>query len=113
MNDIDFVIAVADEHFEGELEIQICEDWDDETDDIIFRGLQMHLGVGATKDPMVIAGTARDCFIAMAGLLRQRGLRPKCDGCGGEGVCDTGGVYPWGSPINVPCPECNATGKQP
>ena len=31
---------------------------------------------------------------------------PKCKHCGGEGVVDSGGFTPWGSPINVPCPEC-------
>lgn len=29
-----------------------------------------------------------------------------CPECGGTGAIDSGGVTPWGSPINLPCPGC-------
>jgi len=31
-----------------------------------------------------------------------------CSACGGSGAVDSGGFTPWGSPINLPCPECSS-----
>lgn len=31
-----------------------------------------------------------------------------CGNCGGHGVVDSGGVTPWGAPINLPCPACKS-----
>lgn len=36
-----------------------------------------------------------------------------CSNCGGEGDMDSGGWTPWGWPVNVVCPRCNGTGKEP
>lgn len=30
-----------------------------------------------------------------------------CPECGGAGGVDSGGVTPWGSGINIPCPSCS------
>lgn len=31
-----------------------------------------------------------------------------CGNCGGTGVVDSGGVTPWGAPIDLPCPACKS-----
>lgn len=31
-----------------------------------------------------------------------------CSNCGGSGVVDSGGVTPWGAPIDLPCPACKS-----
>lgn len=31
-----------------------------------------------------------------------------CGNCGGKGSVDSGGVTPWGAPIDLPCPQCTA-----
>lgn len=31
-----------------------------------------------------------------------------CGNCGGTGAVDSGGVTPWGAPIDLPCPACKS-----
>lgn len=31
-----------------------------------------------------------------------------CEWCGGKGTLDSGGVTPWGSAIDLPCPHCSS-----
>lgn len=37
--------------------------------------------------------------------LRQA-IEPVCGECGGTGGIDSGGMTPWGTGINIPCPSC-------
>lgn len=38
-------------------------------------------------------------------------LKPVCEECGGSGGVDSGGVTPWGAPIEVPCSVCGGKGR--
>lgn len=35
----------------------------------------------------------------------------ECPQCGGTGGVDSGGVTPWGSGIDIPCPSCSSNAK--
>lgn len=39
--------------------------------------------------------------------LRKLQEEKTCQTCGGSGGVDSGGFTPWGSPIDVPCPDCS------
>lgn len=35
-------------------------------------------------------------------------MNAPCSNCGGSGSVDSGGVTPWGAPIDLPCPSCKS-----
>jgi hypothetical protein len=37
---------------------------------------------------------------------------PVCPNCGGAGVVDSGGVTPWGTPIDLPCSCIEGAGER-
>lgn len=44
--------------------------------------------------------------------IARAALSNVCPECGGTGGVDSGGSTPWGAPINLPCPSCEATRKE-
>lgn len=37
----------------------------------------------------------------------RQSFEPVCPQCGGAGHLDSGGVTPWGTGIDIPCPSCH------
>lgn len=53
-------------------------------------------------------GAANACRWALSWLDEYAWkLKTKCPKCNGTGMADTGGITPWGAPIEVPC-ECKS-----
>jgi len=48
-----------------------------------------------------------DCAPISSMSALKKGFQMKCSTCGGSGAVDSGGFIPFGSPINVPCPDCS------
>lgn len=50
----------------------------------------------------------RDELLAKIETALSGATENKCHECGAAGVIDSGGITPWGSGINIPCPACES-----
>jgi hypothetical protein len=72
------------------------------------RGVETGKFEFTDDDPAAIMWFGTFAACAQTALLKLQEEKA-CKTCGGTGGVDSGGFTPWGSPIDVPCPDCPAT----